>query len=306
MKPTPRRKWYLTTGRSFHEMVLDPIPQSLPVHFFGSRPQPPPLDVRQGLHLRCSFVYTSLHQCVSWLESLSFIRDSFVVPPKLGRSGRQGSGIFFLCTITIYINKLSTAQQCQVYTHFPMNQMSFVTMAKIIKKKGFVERRVWVSKTTPFATTGGLYFTTLSETCVAHILFLDVHPSWARTKPSLRRASKAFATSSIQSRSMSGKKKKSSRKDSWCQDYSLLLRRARFEKVTVSPRKVALCKKGAKITFIWDSRGERIRSPDACKTPPFHRAAWLPHPSSKQPERGMFVHSISAPPCSTLELYGHE
>jgi len=41
MKPTPRRKWYLTTGRSFHEMVLDPIPQSLPVHFFGSRPQPP-------------------------------------------------------------------------------------------------------------------------------------------------------------------------------------------------------------------------------------------------------------------------
>ena len=41
MKPTPRRKWYLTTGRSFHEMVLDPIPQSLLVHFFGSRPQPP-------------------------------------------------------------------------------------------------------------------------------------------------------------------------------------------------------------------------------------------------------------------------
>ena len=41
MKPTPRRKWYLTTGRRFHWMVLDPIPQSLPVHFFGSRPQPP-------------------------------------------------------------------------------------------------------------------------------------------------------------------------------------------------------------------------------------------------------------------------
>ena len=41
MKPTPRRKWYLTTGRRFHEKVLDPIPQSLPVHFFGSRPQPP-------------------------------------------------------------------------------------------------------------------------------------------------------------------------------------------------------------------------------------------------------------------------
>jgi len=28
MKPTPRRKWYLTTGRRFHWMVLDPIPQS--------------------------------------------------------------------------------------------------------------------------------------------------------------------------------------------------------------------------------------------------------------------------------------
>jgi len=41
MKPTPRRKWYLTTGRRFHWMVFDPIPQSLPVHFFGSRPQPP-------------------------------------------------------------------------------------------------------------------------------------------------------------------------------------------------------------------------------------------------------------------------
>ena len=41
MSPTPRRKWYLTTGRRAHSMVLDPIPQSLPVHFFGSRPQPP-------------------------------------------------------------------------------------------------------------------------------------------------------------------------------------------------------------------------------------------------------------------------
>jgi len=40
MSPTPRRKWYLTMGRRAHLMVLDPIPQSLPVHFFGSRPQP--------------------------------------------------------------------------------------------------------------------------------------------------------------------------------------------------------------------------------------------------------------------------
>jgi len=42
MSPTPCRKWYLTTGRRAHYMVLDPIPQSLPVHFFGSRPQTPP------------------------------------------------------------------------------------------------------------------------------------------------------------------------------------------------------------------------------------------------------------------------
>ena len=41
MSPTPRRKWYLTTGRRAHSMILDPIPQPLPVHFFGSRPQPP-------------------------------------------------------------------------------------------------------------------------------------------------------------------------------------------------------------------------------------------------------------------------
>jgi len=41
MSPTPHRKWYLTTGRRAHSMVLDPIPQPLPVHCFGCRPQPP-------------------------------------------------------------------------------------------------------------------------------------------------------------------------------------------------------------------------------------------------------------------------
>jgi len=40
-EPYARRKWYLTTGRRAHQMVLDPIPQSLPVHFFGSLPQFP-------------------------------------------------------------------------------------------------------------------------------------------------------------------------------------------------------------------------------------------------------------------------
>ena len=37
-------------------MVLDPIPQSLPVHFFGSRPQPP----------------TSPHDCLSKCENAHF------------------------------------------------------------------------------------------------------------------------------------------------------------------------------------------------------------------------------------------
>ena len=85
MKPTPRRKWYLTTGRSFHEMELDPIPQSLPVHFFGSRPQPPTspspfplcLQTREETIHRCflSFckqekeksiaLFPLLHKCVA-------------------------------------------------------------------------------------------------------------------------------------------------------------------------------------------------------------------------------------------------
>ena len=42
-------------------MVLDPIPQSLPVHFFGSRPQPP----------------TSLESCLC--SCLCFIADKTVL-----------------------------------------------------------------------------------------------------------------------------------------------------------------------------------------------------------------------------------
>ena len=52
-----RRKWYLTTGRRFHWMVVDPIPQSLPVHFFGSRPQLPTSrdSIRRNLRREKSF-----------------------------------------------------------------------------------------------------------------------------------------------------------------------------------------------------------------------------------------------------------
>ena len=79
MKPTPRRKWYLTTGRSFHEMVLDPIPQSLPVHFFGSRPQPPTSHCNKAIYrlesLRCKvgvyFMFRILYTiCVDVLYRL--------------------------------------------------------------------------------------------------------------------------------------------------------------------------------------------------------------------------------------------
>ena len=66
MSPTPRRKWYLTTGRRAHYMVLDPIPQPLPVHFFGSRPQPPTshdvcVCVRMTMRVQ---VYTAYTSCV--------------------------------------------------------------------------------------------------------------------------------------------------------------------------------------------------------------------------------------------------
>ena len=43
MSPTPRRKWYFTTGRRAHYMVLDPIPNLSPYIFLGLDPSPPPL-----------------------------------------------------------------------------------------------------------------------------------------------------------------------------------------------------------------------------------------------------------------------
>ena len=52
-------------------MVLDPIPQSLPVHFFGSRPQPPTSrkssiehPVAEMCVLQCGVVVRVLLQCV--------------------------------------------------------------------------------------------------------------------------------------------------------------------------------------------------------------------------------------------------
>ena len=58
-------------------MVLDPIPQPLPVHFFGSRPQPPPLvkdhstlkgswyieDLPGGVYI-CIYICTYIYICI--------------------------------------------------------------------------------------------------------------------------------------------------------------------------------------------------------------------------------------------------
>jgi len=38
-------------------MVLDPIPQSLPVHFFGSRPQPPTSRFGTYCHICYQYIY---------------------------------------------------------------------------------------------------------------------------------------------------------------------------------------------------------------------------------------------------------
>ena len=69
MSPTPRRKWYLTTGRRFHSIVLDPIPQSLPVHFFGSRPQPP-TSPRSCVCV----LYEFMCVCACWMMCVGFFR----------------------------------------------------------------------------------------------------------------------------------------------------------------------------------------------------------------------------------------
>ena len=67
-------------------MVLDPIPQSLPVHFFGSRPQPPtsPSLAQSILYSRIHLVniYEFTYQFVSYLQRQSTWRvphDSFIV-----------------------------------------------------------------------------------------------------------------------------------------------------------------------------------------------------------------------------------
>ena len=99
MSPTPRRKWYLTTGRRAHWMVLDPIPQSLPVHFFGSRPQPPtsPTSPRHGRHRKISQSW-SLSQDVSVMFDLS-------LSGKISQSCRVCVGVYLYIHVNIHMDK---------------------------------------------------------------------------------------------------------------------------------------------------------------------------------------------------------
>jgi len=59
-------------------MVLDPIPQPLPVHFFGSRPQPlTSLDM-------CAFYLRDMHMCdsVTYKKRQVYIRKETYIHEK--------------------------------------------------------------------------------------------------------------------------------------------------------------------------------------------------------------------------------
>jgi len=61
-------------------MVLDPIPQSLPVHFFGSRPQPPtsPCKGTRLIYSLSLSLFLSLWLFLSFFLSLSFLLFLFL------------------------------------------------------------------------------------------------------------------------------------------------------------------------------------------------------------------------------------
>ena len=55
-------------------MVLDPIPQSLPVHFFGSRPQPPTSHrmYKRDMPRMCEACHTYTGSNLSYYENRVF------------------------------------------------------------------------------------------------------------------------------------------------------------------------------------------------------------------------------------------
>jgi len=81
-------------------MVLDPIPQSLPVHFFGSRPQPPTSP--RGQQYRSSWISECLQQR----------RERFVIRPRV-EAPRTATHCNTLQHTTTHYNTLQhTAVHC--------------------------------------------------------------------------------------------------------------------------------------------------------------------------------------------------
>ena len=91
-------------------MVLDPIPQSLPVHFFGSRPQPPTSQNRSILRTR-GWVETNLvgrerafkHRNMSW--------NACILGGKIVYFRREVS-LFSMETVSRGPSRISSPQTC--------------------------------------------------------------------------------------------------------------------------------------------------------------------------------------------------
>ena len=89
-------------------MVLDPIPQSLPVHFFGSRPQPPtsPPFTTWGIH-------TNRHTCVCmhWYTRVWIHMYSYMYSYAL-HSPHEECSWFFSRKLLIFLVYVKNAQEC--------------------------------------------------------------------------------------------------------------------------------------------------------------------------------------------------
>ena len=67
MSPTPRRKWYLTTGRRFHKWYSTPSPNLSPYIFLGLDPSPPPLVQIQSVYVyRAVQIHIPTNVFVHW------------------------------------------------------------------------------------------------------------------------------------------------------------------------------------------------------------------------------------------------
>ena len=87
-------------------MVLDPIPQSLPVHFFGSRPQPPTsLSLTEKTHVLCRKDSCTLQ------NRLMYSADT------LASGHRSQTNIFDSCILQIPTHTLYSHKYIYIYIH---------------------------------------------------------------------------------------------------------------------------------------------------------------------------------------------